>query len=356
MTAFADIQFKTGEDEPTRAKKLRMLTDQIQLFAAKKASSTVPVGTVSWDNITGKPTTFPPDPNAEWPFTQITGEIDPSQVPLDAVNQYQDQLEINYSQISGAPPPFSPAAAVAAVGAASEATPTIAPTDSGGVLTWDIVPGGITIFDLASMDPDVLVGSGDSGDVQEINIGAGLSLIGGVLSTFGATSAAGVTFDDSATLYDATNVQDALDWIDRGSNDQYETAGFDQRARIAAGGMFADSATVQWLVDTGDGLVQAIVVGGGGGGQQGPPGLSGLDGIDGEEGQMGPPGPPGTPGGPPGPTGATGPVQGLQGFMGSPGVDGMDGEDGQPHPGAARLGHRALRSRWRHGSAGHGRG
>lgn len=332
MSAFADIQFKTGEPETVRAQKLRNLTDQIQLFAAKKASSTVPVGTISWDNITGKPTTFPPDPSATWPFDQIEGTIDPTQVPLDAVSQYEADLTINYSQIEGAPAVFTPAQAVAAVGAASEATATIKPTDTAGVLTWDYVPGSIPVNELADGDPDILFGTNDSGQPGEISLGDGLSLVDGVLSTFGAISAAGVTFDDTGTLYSFDNVQDAMTFLDFGWNDQYETAGFDQRARIAAGGMFGDSSTIVWRVDTGDGSVYGDVIGGpGGGGVQGPPGQPGPAGDDGDDGLMGPPGPPGTPGGPPGPTGATGPT-GPSGPQGTPGQDGWDGDDGLPGP------------------------
>lgn len=331
MSSFADIQFKTGESEQVRAQKLRQLTDQIQLFAAKKASSTVPIATVSWDNITGKPSTFPPNPDTTWPFTQITGEINPGQVPEDAVTQYESDLAINYSQIEGAPAPFTPAAAVAAIAAASDASSTIQPVDTDGILTWDYIPGSIPIDELAVGTADVLFGTDDSGNPTQITVGAGIVLTGSVLTVDGAIAASGVTFDDDNTLYSSTNVQDALDFLDHGLFDQYETAGFDQRARIAAGGMFADSSSVIWTVDTGDGSITADVVGGVGGVQQGPPGPPGPAGDDGEDGILGPPGPPGTPGGPPGPTGATGP-QGPLGPQGTPGADGWDGDDGLPGP------------------------
>lgn len=330
MTAFADIQFKTGEDEPTRAKKLRMLTDQIQLFAAKKANSTV-VATVSWDSITGKPSTFPPDPGATWPFGQITGSIDPAQVPLDAVNQYESDLSINYSQIQGAPAPITPPQIVATVFGASADTATISITDTGGTLTWNYVPGSIPVDELAVGSPDVLFGTDDSGNPTQITLGTGIILSGSVLTVDGAIDASGVNFDDNLTLYSSTNVQDALDFLDYGWGDQYSTAGFDQRARIAAGGMFADSTTLVWRVDTGDGVVYGDVIGGAGGGTQGPQGVPGQDGDDGEDGIPGPMGPTGPSGGAPGPPGATGP-QGPLGPQGLPGQDGWDGDDGLPGP------------------------
>jgi hypothetical protein len=254
MAAFADIQFKTGEDEVTRSKKLRMLVDQVQLFAARKPPA-AEASSVAWDNITGIPATFPPNPDAEWPFTQITGSISPGQVPKLAVTQFESFLTINASQIEGLPPYPTPAEIVSVIAAASANTPTISVTDTDGVLTWNVIAGGLPIEDLAISSPDVLFGTDDSGNPGEISVGTGLTLSGGVLTTFGATSASGVTFDDNLTLYSSTNVQGALDFLEYGDGDQYSTAGFDQRARIAAGGMFAQSDTIDWTVDTGFGYV-----------------------------------------------------------------------------------------------------
>ena len=262
MSYQSQVQFEAQDvsNAAVLARKLNIFQQNTSTALAKQASSSA---TVAWSNITGIPSEFPPIPQS---FDWLIGNIAPGQVPAAAVTQFQNQLLIKWSQLQGVPSLVTAAEAVEAMQAAMEATSTITPSVDPitGDSEWNINPGSLAITDFAQANSGVLWGTDIDGYPVEVTVGTGLTLTLGVgTSVLGLGDGTGITasqvsFNDSGTLYSYDDVQDAMTFMDAGWQDQYSTAGFEQRAAIAAWGLVADSDTVRWQVDTGSGQVIAV--------------------------------------------------------------------------------------------------